>query len=88
MHDFKAPFVGYQAGQMVYFWTGRGSQGYATITRVEDQPRRGTVYFLEPEPDAIKGADYFSRSQYWAPRNRGVLLSQLDTRPRIWFENF
>jgi hypothetical protein len=78
----------YRVGDMIYFWTGRGSHGYATITRLDTG--RGRV-LLEPEPDAHKGSDYRTRASgqdYWAPRSLGVLLDQIDTPPQVWFTNF
>jgi hypothetical protein len=71
---------------MVYFWTGRGSHGYATIYEIKDD-----LYKLRPEPDAHKGSDYRifrSGRDYWAPRERGVPIQQLDTFPNFWFKNF
>ena len=76
-------------GAMVYFWTGRGSHGYATIRAFV-----GDRVLLDPEPDAVKGSDYRRRAQlgpgrdYWYPRDRGIPFSQIDTPPRIWYTNF
>jgi hypothetical protein len=76
----------YFAGDMVYFWTGRGSHGYGIIQRI--CPDR---MFIDPEPDAKKGSDYRilkNGKEYWSPRNWGVPLDQIDTPPRIWYSNF
>ena len=78
----------YNIGERVYFWTGRGSQGHATIREI-----RGEHYLLDPEPDAIKGSDFRHIGErtphnYWLPRDRGVLASQINTPPRIWWTNF
>ena len=76
-------------GDMVYFWTGRGSHGYATIRVIE-----GDRVLLDPEPDATKGSDYRARAHLgpgrdrWYPRDRGIPFSQIDTPPRIWYMNF
>ncbi len=75
-----------QIGDMVYFWTGRGSHGYATI-----RGSREGRYLLEPEPDATRGSDartLHSGKDYWAPRDWGVRECQIDTPPRIWYTNF
>lgn len=76
----------YRIGDMVYFWTGRGSHGYATIYKLADNR-----VFLRPEPDAQKGSDFrilASGRDYWLPRDRGVPLEQIDTQPSFWFKNF
>jgi len=76
----------YSVGDMVYFWTGRRSHGYAIITAMTEER-----VFLEPEPDATKGSDYrllYSGREWWAPRNRGVLHRQIDTPPQFWYSNF
>ena len=78
----------YHLGDMVYFWTGRGSHGYATIREF-----RGRRILLDPEPDATKGSDFRNIREpiphtYWIPRDRGVPLDQIDTPPRIWYTNF
>ena len=74
-------------GDMVYFWTGRGSHGYATIREI-----KGDRYLLDPEPDAVKGSDYRHRQDpardRWHPRDYGVYLAQIDTPPNIWYKNF
>jgi hypothetical protein len=75
-------------GQRVRFWSGRGSEGWATIRELRD----GRA-FLDPEPDAIKGSDYrvfrqpAKRPDGWAPRDYGVPLDQLNTPPRIWWQD-
>lgn len=76
----------YAVGDMVYFWTGRGSHGYGVIQRI--LPDR---IFIDPEPDAAKGSDFrilANGKEYWLPRNRGVSLDQIDTLPCIWYKNF
>jgi hypothetical protein len=76
----------YTVGDMVYFWTGRGSHGYGIVQRVLLDR-----LFIDPEPDATKGSDYRimkSGKVYWAPRNFGVPLGQIDTPPRFWYTNF
>jgi hypothetical protein len=74
-----------KVGDMVYFWTGRGSHGYATIRETKPDPN-GDRYLLDPEPDATMGGDRSSIK--WAPRDRGVLKEQIDTPPKIWWKNF
>ncbi|WP_439395567.1 hypothetical protein ACRQ5Q_00665 [Bradyrhizobium sp. PMVTL-01] len=76
----------YSIGDMVYFWTGRGSHGYASITRLT-----ADRIFLEPEPDAHRGSDYrilHSGAEWWSPRRKGVPVDQVDTPPRFWYCNF
>ncbi len=74
-------------GDRVFFWSGRGSQGYGVIRNIRD----GRV-FIDPEPDAIKGSDYrvfrqpAKRLDAWAPRDYGLRSSQINTPPRPWFE--
>lgn len=79
-------------GERVRFWTGRGSQGYATVQAIRfNQRLRHDMYLLDPEPDAIKGADFYPRPgkrSYWGPRDRGVTLAQIEHPPQIWFRNF
>ena len=74
-------------GDMVYFWTGRGSHGYAVIRAIEEDR-----YLLDPEPDAVRGSDYRRRKEpardRWHPRDRGIPLSQIDTPPEIWYKSF
>ncbi|MBR2266747.1 hypothetical protein [Sphingobium sp.] len=78
----------FQVGDRVFFWTGRGSQGYGTIRDIRDDRA-----FIDPEPDAIRGSDFrVSPSgtvgrERWAPRDYGVRLNHLNTPPRPWFEN-
>lgn len=50
MDATQSPFA---VGDRVFFWSGRGSQGYGTIREIRD----GRA-FLDPEPDAVKGSDY------------------------------
>lgn len=76
----------YHLGDADYCWTGRGSHGYATIREF-----RGGHFLLDPEPDVTKGSDFRVMADartYWAPRDRGVLLEQIDTPPRFWYSNF
>ena len=73
---------------MVYFWTGRGSHGYATIRAF-----KGDLVLLDPVEDATKGSDYrarinLPRGPHWIPRDHGVPLSQIDTPPNFWWTNF
>ena len=76
-----------ELGELVYFWTGRGSQGYALVREI-----RNRRYYLDPHPTAIRGSDYRllrngKRFDYWAPRDFGVRLEQLTQPPRIWYKN-
>ncbi len=77
----------FSVGDRVYFWTGRGSYGYATIREF-----RGGLIVLDPDPDAVKGSDYRRRlalgRDYWGPRDRGVPPEQINTPPQIWYTNF
>lgn len=66
---------------MVYFWTGRRSHGYAVIREI-----KGDHILLDPEPDAVKGSH--ATTNYWAPRDRGVLKHQVDTPPQFWYTIF
>lgn len=78
----KSPKV----GDVVSFWTGRGSYGTATVREVE-----GDRYFLDPEEDAVKGSDFRGRPvgrTWWQPRDRGVRLEQINTPIRPWYTNF
>lgn len=74
-------------GDLVCFWTGRGSHGYADVREVRDGR-----YILAPHPSATKGSDYRparpGRPEYWSVRSRGVPLTQLTDPPQIWFHNF
>ena len=78
----------FMVGERVFFWTGRGSQGYATIRAIE-----GERAFIDPESDAVKGSDFrafapgSARRDVWVPRDYGVRLWQLNTEPRIWYED-
>jgi len=76
-----------ELGELVYFWTGRGSQGYALVREI-----RNGRYYLDPHPTATKGSDYRllrngKRFDYWAPRDCGVRIEQITQPPRIWYEN-
>jgi hypothetical protein len=76
-----------ELGELVYFWTGRGSQGYALVREI-----RNGRYYLDPHPTATKGSDYRrlrngKRFDYWFPRDSGVPIEQLTQPPRIWYEN-
>lgn len=85
MDATQLPFA---VGDRVFFWSGRGSQGYGTIREIRD----GRA-FLDPEPDAVKGTDYrvfqqpAKRYDSWAPRDYGLRFSQLNTPAKPWFEN-
>ncbi len=77
-----------KTGDIVYFWTARGSHGYARVREI-----KGELYLLDPEPDATQGRDYRRRADpardRWHPRDHGVYLAQIDTAPRMLFaENF
>ena len=78
----------YHVGERVFFWTGRGSHGYATIREL-----RGDLILLDPEPEATKGSDYRdfgtdTAHTYWLPRDRGVSINQINTPPEIWYSNY
>lgn len=87
--DWFADLPPYQPapGDLVYFWTGRGSHGFADVREFRDGR-----YILDPHPSATKGADYWPatpwRAEYWLPRRRGVPLTQLTDPPVIWYRNF
>ncbi|MGF7153285.1 hypothetical protein GGR40_001027 [Novosphingobium gossypii] len=73
----------YEIGERVFFWTGRGSEGFGTIRELKN----GRA-FIDPEPEARRGSDYRelkadgqSRNR-WAPRDYGVRLTQLNSSPR------
>jgi len=78
----------FKVGDRVFFWTGRGSQGFATIRAIKN----GRA-FLDPEPDAIKGSDYrtyagnATKPDRWAPRDYGVRPHHLNTPPKPWYKD-
>ncbi|WP_426265146.1 hypothetical protein [Sphingomonas sp. PWP1-2] len=80
--------VPYAVGDRVFFWSGRGSQGYAVIREI-----RGNRALLDPEPDALRGSDYrlftqpAKRIDGWTPRDYGLPFSQINTPPRPWFQD-
>lgn len=67
MHNRQTCF---SVGDRVFFWSGRGSEGYGIIREIRD----GRA-FLDPEPGAVKGSDYrmfrqpAKRYDSWAPRD-------------------
>ncbi|MCP5385445.1 MAG: hypothetical protein H6916_01330 [Novosphingobium sp.] len=79
-------------GERVRFWTGRGSQGYAIVRAIRQSRNLDCeLFLLDPEPDAIKGADYWPRREkraYWGPRDHGVTLAQIEHEPQVWFQNY
>ena len=75
-----------KVGDVVSFWTGRGSYGSAIVREVD-----GDRYYLDPEPNAVKGSDFRKHpngSTWWAPCDRGVPLEQINTPIRLWYTNF
>lgn len=44
---------GFEVGDRVFFWSGRGSQGYGVIRAI----RNGRA-FIDPDADAHKGSDF------------------------------
>lgn len=82
------PETTFCVGDRVFFWSGRGSQGHATIREIRD----GRA-FLDPDPDAIKGSDFRTytegarKANGWSPRDHGVRFTQINTPPRPWFED-
>jgi len=85
MEDSRSSFA---VGERVFFWSGRGSQGYGTIREIRD----GRA-FIDPEADAVKGSDYrvfqqpAKRFDSWGPRDHGLRFSQFNTSAKPWFEN-
>lgn len=81
----NAPF---HVGQHVFFWTGRGSQGYGVIRAF-----KGERALIDAEPGAIKGGDFRTfgpgsvRKDVWGPRDHGVRLEQLNTPPKPWYQD-
>jgi hypothetical protein len=77
-----------KVGDRVFFWSGRGSEGYGRVRKIEHGR-----YFIDPEPDAVKGSDYrrfppvSSRHDTWAPRDFGVRVEQLNTPAKPWFKD-
>ena len=88
LHDYLANLPPYrpEAGDLVYFWTGRGSHGFADVREIVEGR-----YILDPHASATKGSDYRparqDRPEYWYVRRRGVPLDQLKGPPKIWYRN-
>lgn len=88
MRSADLPEPTFSVGDRVFFWSGRGSQGHATIREIRD----GRA-FLDPEPSALKGSDYrlftqpAKRSDGWSPRDYGVRFAHLNTTPRPWYQD-
>ena len=78
----------FHIGDRVFFWSGRGSQGYGIIRAI----RNGRA-FIDPDPVAIKGSDFriyapgSNKRDFWGPRDFGLPLSNLNTPPDPWFED-
>ena len=78
----------FEVGQRVFFWSGRGSQGYGVIRTI----RNGRA-LIDPEADASKGSDFriyepgSTKRDFWGPRDYGLPFSHLNTPPRPWFRN-
>lgn len=78
----------FEIGQRVFFWTGRGSQGYGTIAAVKNER-----FLIEPDADALKGSDFRAhppgskKADSWAPRDYGVMPSQINSPPDPWFQD-
>lgn len=51
-----APYLP-EPGDLVYFWTGRGSYGFADLREIRDG------YILDPHRSAHRGADYWPATQ-------------------------
>ena len=79
-------------GERVRFWTGRGSKGYAVVRAIRHSKNLDCeLFLLDPEPEAVQGADYWSRRNkpaYWGPRDHGVTLAQIEHPPQIWYRDF
>jgi len=79
---------GFEVGDRVFFWSGRGSQGYGVIRAI----RNGRA-FIDPDPDAMKGSDYrtyalgSAKKDGWGPRDHGLPFSHLNTPPNPWYQN-
>ena len=75
----------FSVGQNVSWWTGRGSQGTGTITRIT--PDR---IFVKPDKDSVKGSDYRVADDglvWWTPINTGVTPSHINTEPNPWYKD-
>jgi hypothetical protein len=75
----------FSVGQNVSWWTGRGSQGTGTITRIT--PDR---IFVKPDKDSVKGSDYRildTGREWWTPINTGVPPSHINTEPNPWYKD-
>ena len=79
---------GFEVGDRVFFWSGRGSQGYGVIRAI----RNGRA-FIDPDPDAHKGSDFrthpfgSAKPNSWGPRDYGLAFRHLNTPPNPWFRN-
>ena len=79
---------GFEVGDRVFFWSGRGSQGYGIIRAI----RNGRA-LIDPDADAHKGSDFriyepgSMKRNFWGPRDFGLLFSHLNTTPSPWFQN-
>lgn len=64
-------------GQRVFFSTGRGSYGYASVRAIANG-----LAFLDPEPSAHKGKDCIEsdRGEKWLPRDRGIPVANKTLR--------
>lgn len=85
-NDWDDEDLPHAVGDLIYFWTGRGSHGLGVVSGFKE----GRV-LIEPEPDAVRGSDarrLATGREYWAPRNRGIPLDQINSTPRFWYTNF
>jgi hypothetical protein len=85
-NDWDNEDLPYAVGDLVYFWTGRGSHGLGMVRGFQE----GRV-LVEPEPEAVRGSDarrLATGREYWSPRDRGIPLAQINSVPRFWYRNF
>lgn len=61
---------------------------------------RGERYLIDPDPSSFKGSDYWELARtsprrlrpgsdgfFWAPRDFGLRISNIDTEPRPWWRD-
>ena len=71
--DIFDPAVPFTPGQRIYWWSGRGSEGFGVIRELRDERA-----LIDPEPGAIRGSDYrryaagSTKADFFGPRDFGL----------------